>query len=392
MMFRGLLAVSALVNFCGAVADNIEHEDPKNWHINSDYGTHTVIDEIPDVVIIVGDIHGDIWAFKRLMQKAGVLDNEGHWINHPDRTEYLIQLGDVVDRGPRSGQAVDLSAQMYKESRDSGDLAFNLIGNHELFLMCGQFGYFSHDELRDTYDNSIMRAKYDYSLGGDRGKIIRSYLPALKLNDTYFVHAGVDDGFRNLNVRQLQDMLTESVDVRGCSGTGDANDITGSSGPFWTRKVSGKFNSQVPWQYHEQTCNYVDRAASALGVEKVIVGHTVTETLNIEPWCDGKWTMHDTGLSRWMMSSHRFSVMYKTTDSDGKVLPLSKWVHVMWEDTNLETDTPLKGTYLNMSTLENLDAASRAKFISDIQKYQEDIRAKNYTTPIANINSHNKEL
>jgi len=374
MFLKGIWTISALINVFGGAETahhvQVEDETPiENWHAMSDYGNHNVLNEIPDVVIVVGDIHGDLWAFERLMMKAGIVDHESHWINYPDRTQYLIQLGDVVDRGPRSGAAVDFSEQMFRESRENGDLAFYLIGNHELFLMCGQFAYFSHDELRYEYDSSIMRAKLDYSSNGSRGKIIRTYLPALRMNDTYFIHAGVDDNFRNLTVTEMQHLFTESVDINGCSATGDPLDIIGSNGPFWTRKVSGKFNTNTPWQYHEKTCQYVEQATAEIGAEKVVVGHTVTETQNVEPWCGGKWTMHDTGLSRWMMSSPRFSVMYKTTDNNGKVLPLSQWVHVMWEDTptGLATNSPLKGTFLNTG---NLPSHEREKFMKDTQKYQ----------------------
>ena len=68
-------------------------------------------------VFCVADVHGDFADFVAILQKAGVINADHHWIAH-DAT--LVQLGDILDRGPKPREAMDLLMSLEKEASASG--------------------------------------------------------------------------------------------------------------------------------------------------------------------------------------------------------------------------------------------------------------------------------
>lgn len=46
-------------------------------------------------IVAVGDIHGDLFNAGRVLQMAGVVDEEGNWSGNVD---VFVQTGDIIDR------------------------------------------------------------------------------------------------------------------------------------------------------------------------------------------------------------------------------------------------------------------------------------------------------
>lgn len=46
-------------------------------------------------IVAVGDIHGDLYNAGRVLQMAGVVDEEGNWSGNVD---VFVQTGDIIDR------------------------------------------------------------------------------------------------------------------------------------------------------------------------------------------------------------------------------------------------------------------------------------------------------
>ncbi|MBP47908.1 MAG: metallophosphoesterase [Myxococcales bacterium] len=78
----------------------------------------------PGPLDIIGDVHGELGALKRLLSKLGV-----DWINMSVERP-LVFVGDLIDRGPDSPGVVALVRSL----RDAG-LAWCVAGNHELNLL-----------------------------------------------------------------------------------------------------------------------------------------------------------------------------------------------------------------------------------------------------------------
>lgn len=72
-------------------------------------------------ILVVGDVHGCYYTFKRLLKK--------HW--NPE-TMYLVQLGDLVNKGRHSGRCLKLALKLQEEYPYQ---AFFLKGNHEMKLL-----------------------------------------------------------------------------------------------------------------------------------------------------------------------------------------------------------------------------------------------------------------
>ena len=72
-------------------------------------------------LFIIGDVHGCFHTFKTLI--------EAHW--NPEN-EFLIQLGDLVQKGPHSALTIEYAWQLQKEYPYQ---CFFLKGNHEQLLI-----------------------------------------------------------------------------------------------------------------------------------------------------------------------------------------------------------------------------------------------------------------
>lgn len=86
-------------------------------------------------VVAVGDLHGDLSAARALATQAGLLDGDA-WIGG---TAILVQLGDVIDRGPESMATYDFLARLQTMARRRRGEVVRLVGNHELALLEGDF-------------------------------------------------------------------------------------------------------------------------------------------------------------------------------------------------------------------------------------------------------------
>src|SRR6516225_11795598 len=87
-------------------------------------------------IVAVGDVHGAYDRFVAILRTAGVIDEQLHWA--AGKT-HLVQLGDVVDRGPDSRKALDLLRRLEAEAPPAGGQVHALLGNHEVARMLGDF-------------------------------------------------------------------------------------------------------------------------------------------------------------------------------------------------------------------------------------------------------------
>ena len=82
-------------------------------------------------IFAIGDIHGGADLLAGLLEHARGLPRQA-----ARRT--IVQLGDLVDRGPRTLATLDLMADAAR--RGAADVAIGLMGNHEQMLLTGLAG------------------------------------------------------------------------------------------------------------------------------------------------------------------------------------------------------------------------------------------------------------
>jgi len=127
---------------------------------------------------VLGDIHGDLDALHEVLGSAGLIDGDGHWNGGKHR---LVQVGDLIDRGPKSVETFEYLLALKEEARQArGDVSL-LIGNHELALLEGLLQFTRIDPQR------LMSL-----ISGLREGIIEGDLHAACFSDGYLItHAGL---------------------------------------------------------------------------------------------------------------------------------------------------------------------------------------------------------
>ena len=152
---------------------------------------------------VVGDIHG---CYDKLVKLLGRLD----W--RPDGDDYLVFLGDYIDRGPQSYEVVDTLADLAGRSAK----VVALMGNHEdMFLryVRGEFEPSLHENgfsatLKNYAENGFSATLRSYAgnMPVEHMRFLRGLLPFYEAEGHIFVHAGLQPG-RPLAAQCLQDML-----------------------------------------------------------------------------------------------------------------------------------------------------------------------------------------
>src|SRR5690348_8792826 len=56
-------------------------------------------------IIAIGDVHGDLPDFIAILQQTGLMNESRQWTGG---AAVFVQVGDVVDRGPKSRECLDL--------------------------------------------------------------------------------------------------------------------------------------------------------------------------------------------------------------------------------------------------------------------------------------------
>ncbi|MCX6560872.1 MAG: metallophosphoesterase, partial [Candidatus Aminicenantes bacterium] len=178
-------------------------------------------------IVAVGDLHGAYEEFVDILKGTGLVGPDLAWTGG---TAHLVQMGDVIDRGPRARDIYDLIRRLEKEAATAGGRVHMLIGNHEAMALMGlsfdyqglvspeQFVAFVPERIRRRAETEYRRK---FGPGADLMKMWAETLPAnegardayfeflrreygrwialhdtiIRINDTVFVHGGLSDRY-----------------------------------------------------------------------------------------------------------------------------------------------------------------------------------------------------
>lgn len=79
----------------------------------------------PGPIDIIGDIHGEYEALRKLLKELGYKKNQPHIENRK-----LVFIGDFCDRGPKSVETIYLVKELIESNQ-----AYAILGNHEINLL-----------------------------------------------------------------------------------------------------------------------------------------------------------------------------------------------------------------------------------------------------------------
>lgn len=175
-------------------------------------------------VVAIGDIHGAEDSLVAILQAAGLIDQQRKWTGGRTR---LVQTGDFTDRGPGVRNIMELLMRLEDEARRAGGRIEVLLGNHEgmnilrdrrdvsaeayqsfaddnsearrsrAFIAHATIARRSGQELnRNEWLRSHPAGYMEYveAMGpsGRFGRWLRSRKVVAKVDDSLFMHAGID--------------------------------------------------------------------------------------------------------------------------------------------------------------------------------------------------------
>ncbi|NLD36750.1 MAG: hypothetical protein GX654_07775 [Desulfatiglans sp.] len=192
-------------------------------------------------IVVFGDVHGAYDELVSLLKETGMIDNSLNWAGGKS---HLVSMGDLVDRGSRSRDVIELMMKLQAQAEKSRGAVHVLLGNHELMALTGNRDYVTPDDYmafagdETAREREELRLEYlkehegqndknyneefdklypagfialDRAFGPDGaiGTWILNQLLILKINDTIFVHGGIPS--------QLMDKSLLEINVEGKS-------------------------------------------------------------------------------------------------------------------------------------------------------------------------------
>ena len=95
-------------------------------------------------IVAVSDIHGAYEPLVATLRNAGVVNADLGWTGG---ATHLVIVGDILDRGPDSRDAMDLLIRLEAEAEAAGGMVHVLIGNHEAMNLVGDLRYVAREEF-----------------------------------------------------------------------------------------------------------------------------------------------------------------------------------------------------------------------------------------------------
>jgi len=203
----------------------------------------------PARIVAVGDVHGAYDEFTAILQEVGLIDSRRAWTGGATT---FVQTGDVVDRGLKQRECLDLLMELQRQAPRDGGTVIPLVGNHEVMNVIGDLRYVRPEMFRafaaENAEQRREKARKDYlaflsahadhghevvtpadgearqkwmdehpagffeyrdafAPDGHYGKWIRSNRAVVQLGDGVFVHGGLNPALDFGSVRELDERV-----------------------------------------------------------------------------------------------------------------------------------------------------------------------------------------
>lgn len=112
-------------------------------------------------VIAVADVHNAFEEFVAILKRVSLIDAQNHWSG--GKTTF-VQVGDLLDRGPKPREVLDLMMALEKQAPEAGGHVVSLLGNHELMNLMGDLRYVApanYTEFADSNSPDRQKAAYN---------------------------------------------------------------------------------------------------------------------------------------------------------------------------------------------------------------------------------------
>jgi hypothetical protein len=264
-------------------------------------------------IVAVGDVQGAHERLLEILRAAGVVDGRGRWAGG---RAHLVQLGDVVDRGPDSRKALDLLRQLERDAPRAGGRVHALLGNHEAMRMLSVFTYTVPGEyaafatsssggvrqelVEAAPPNLRERLLAETPLGmiemvrafgpaGAYGSFLRRLNAVERIDGVVFAHGGVSPAVATLGCAEINARVRRELtgDVDQTRRAPEGTLAMSEAGPLWYRGLA---------EGGEATAAQVEEVLAAQRASALVVGHTVRADGRIDVRMGGKVFIIDTGM------------------------------------------------------------------------------------------------
>jgi hypothetical protein len=208
--------------------------------------------EQTNAVVAVGDVHGAFDNFVAILQRAGIIDKQNHWAGGKAT---FVQVGDMIDRGPKPREVMDLMMSLEKEAAQAGGRVVSLLGNHEVMNIMGDLRYVTTENYLSFADNNseerrktafqqymkwrsshqqliaelpqpmelteaewmarhpagFIEHREAFSPKGEYGKWLREHAPVAKVGSVIFLHGGISPGLAHLKLDTIDGHVRDEI-------------------------------------------------------------------------------------------------------------------------------------------------------------------------------------
>lgn len=285
-------------------------------------------------IVAVGDLHGDFEAYAEVMETAGVRNRGGKWIGGGT---HLVQMGDVVDRGPDSKDILDDLRKLAKRARKAGGQVHILLGNHELMNMVGAVSYVTPEEyaafrgirsqrrldsyferkVEPTFEDEpperrrelkekwyrkhppgFIEHRLEWSKGGRYFKRAIEFPVVIRINDTLFAHAGIPPKYAGVEIATLNGLVRQQIENLDEEAF---DQLFAEDALLWYRGFA--------LEQGEEFAAFVDQLLERYGAEHFVVAHTPTGGV-VLPRIGGRVIINDVGISAFY-GGHRAFLLFE---------------------------------------------------------------------------------
>ncbi|KAK3846833.1 MAG: Metallo-dependent phosphatase-like protein [Linnemannia gamsii] len=238
--------------------------------------------------VAVGDLHSDLAQTLAVLRLANVVDADSNWSGGHDT---LVQTGDIVDRGPDTIAIYKLFDKLRQQAKEAGGKVVNVYGNHEVMNLGGDLRYVTEEDYDSFGGRQKRKEAWDVKTGWLGQQIYSNFnITHIQNGHTAFSHGDMEPEWASLGADTLNLLSREAIwkgDIRYAP-------IFQGTGPIWSRAHATQEGGM------EETCKSVDAAKKALGVNRLISGHTPQyRTGKILSICNGGYMVIDVGISKY---------------------------------------------------------------------------------------------
>lgn len=264
------------------------------WACEGEEGPEPV--ETQGRIVAIGDLHGDLDAARAALRMGGAIDANDTWIGGD---LVVVQTGDILDRGDGERAIMDLFQRLKEEAEQAGGAVHTLNGNHEIMnsyidlRYVTEGGFSDFDDVAEIDANDSLMASLEpeqrarvaaFRPGGPFAQRLAEQTIQVIVGKTLFAHAGILPEHVDFGLDSME--ATVQAWLRG--EVPQPEWIRGDRSPVWNRVYSSEPTTEA--------CDTLDLVLDRLGIERMVVGHTVQRT-GITSFCGGRVWCIDVGLA-----------------------------------------------------------------------------------------------